>query len=94
MLAIHQAQIEVLKRFLFTPDLADGHAALLCCAPQDRLSFKGALDAAQEYSRAMDKIPARQRRRRRSPQVEEDAGQGFTLNRYNRLMLVAWVSAR
>lgn len=94
MLAIHQAQVEVLKRFLLTPDLADGHAALLCRAPLDQLSFKGALDAAQEYSRAMDRIPARQRRRRRSPEVEEDAGQGFTLNRYKRLMLVAWVSVR
>jgi hypothetical protein len=34
MLAIHQAQIEVFKRFLLTPDLVNGHAALLCRAPQ------------------------------------------------------------
>jgi hypothetical protein len=45
-------------------------AALQCHVPLDRLSFKGTLDAAQEYSRAMNKIPARQRGRRRRLYLE------------------------
>jgi hypothetical protein len=45
-------------------------AALQCQAPLDRLSFKGTLDAAQEYSRAINKIPARQRGRRRTLYLE------------------------
>jgi hypothetical protein len=45
-------------------------AALQCQVPLDRLSFKGTLDAAQEYSRAINKIPARQRARRRTLYLE------------------------
>ena len=45
-------------------------AALTGQVPLDRLSFKGSLDAALEYSRAIDKIPARQRHRRRALYLE------------------------
>ena len=41
------------------------HAALQCHAPLDRISFEGTLDAAHHYSLAIDKIPLRQRHRRR-----------------------------
>ena len=45
-------------------------AALLCHAPLARLSFKGTLDAAQEFSRVMETIPIRQRQRRRRLYLE------------------------
>lgn len=45
-------------------------AALQCHVPLDRLSFKGTLDAAQEYSRAINQIPARQRGRRHQLYLE------------------------
>lgn len=45
-------------------------AALTGQVPLDRISFKGALDAAVEYSRAMDKIPVRHRHRRRTLYLE------------------------
>ena len=41
-------------------------AALECQVPLDRISFKGTLDAAHHYSLAIDKIPVRQRHRRRT----------------------------
>lgn len=45
-------------------------AALTGQVPLDRISFKGALDAAVEYSRAIDKIPVRYRNRRRRLYLE------------------------
>jgi len=47
-----------------------GEAALTCQVPLERISFKGALDAAVEYSRAIDKIPVRHRNRRRTLYLE------------------------
>jgi len=48
-------------------------AALTGQVPLDRLSFKGALDAALEHSRAIDKIPVRHRHRRRTLYLEMPA---------------------
>ena len=45
-------------------------AALVTHVPLDRISFKGTMDAAHEYSRAMERIPARQRHRRRALYLE------------------------
>lgn len=47
-----------------------GEAALVGDVPLARISFKGTLDAALQYSRAMDKIPVRHRHRRRTLYLE------------------------
>jgi hypothetical protein len=43
-----------------------GEAALTCHVPVQRLSFKGSLDAAREYARAMAQIPPSYRQRRKT----------------------------
>lgn len=42
-----------------------GEAASVCHVPLDRLSFKGTLDTARQYSRTLAQIPAAHRQRRR-----------------------------
>ncbi len=53
-------------------------AALVTHVPLDRISFKGTMDAAHEYSLAMERIPARQRHRRRTLYLEMIATCTFT----------------